>query len=175
MVASTRSPAACSALIAASTSGCDDDRHGEDAARRSAQAFAVVRVDAVADEHHRAGTHGIGDADQGARVARFTDFHADGDQSGRAQQNLRKTGLGSSQTATKPAGVTVSDKAFAARSVTSWTDASCASQQRGVPLRGRLGDENLADQSAPRGRFDQVGAFDQKYVGYFAGPPVGAV
>jgi hypothetical protein len=35
-------------------------------------------------------------------------------------------------------------------------------QQVGVPLRGRLGREYLADQSTPRSRFDQVGAFDQK-------------
>jgi hypothetical protein len=33
-------------------------------------------------------------------------------------------------------------------------------QQIGVPLRGGLGCEYLADQSTPRSRFDQVRAFD---------------
>ena len=50
-----------------------------------------------------------------------------------------------------------------------------ARQQVGVPLRGRLGDENLADQPAPRRGLDQVGALDQKLLRYGAGRPVGAV
>ena len=71
---------------------CDDDRYGEDAARRSTQAFTVVRVDAVSAEDHRRRAHGIGDADQCARVARLADFHADGDEPGRAGQNIVQTG-----------------------------------------------------------------------------------
>jgi hypothetical protein len=35
-------------------------------------------------------------------------------------------------------------------------------QHIGVPLRGGLGHEDLADQSTPRSRFDQIGTFDQE-------------
>ncbi len=56
----------------------------------------------------------------------------------------------------------MSDKAFAARSVTRLTVASWAAEQSGVPLRSRLGCEDLADQAAPGCGLDQMRAFHQK-------------
>ena len=60
--------------------GGDDDGDREDAAGRGAQALAVVGVDAVSGQNHRRGAHGVGDANQRARVARLADLHGDRDQ-----------------------------------------------------------------------------------------------
>lgn len=60
--------------------GRDDDRDREDATGGRAQTLAVVWVDAAPGEDHRRGTHGVGDADYRARVARLADLDGHRDQ-----------------------------------------------------------------------------------------------
>ena len=69
---------------------------------------------------------------------------------------------GTEHTATSPTGVTVSDNAFAARSVTR-CNGNLA--QRGTePGRRRLRREHLGDESAPQRGLDEVGAFGEESV-----------
>ncbi len=72
--------------------GCDDNRHREDAARRGAQALAVVGVDAVTDEHDRGSAHRVRDANQCAGIAGLTDLHTDGDKPRILREYIRQDG-----------------------------------------------------------------------------------
>ena len=99
----------------------DDHREREDAARRGAHTLAVVGIDTVSGDHHRAGPHGVRDADQRADVTRFGQPTATATSCGAWPEPGRASIAGRSHTAISPTGVTVSDNAFAARSVTRCT------------------------------------------------------
>ena len=73
--------------------GFDDDGNREDAARGGAQTLAVVGVHTVSREDHCRSTHGVGDADQRARIARLADLDRDRDQPGRPGQHVSQPGL----------------------------------------------------------------------------------
>ena len=122
--------------------GLADHRNRENTSRRGAQALAVVGVDAVPGQHHRIRAHRVGDADQGARVSGFGDPHRRPRRSvGPAASTSVRPASGIAHTATSPTGVTVSDNAFAARSVTRCTGAPASSVAE--PFLRRLGGEHL--------------------------------
>ena len=118
----------------------------------------------MAGEHDRVGAHRVGDPDQRARIAGFGDLGRDGDQTWASRRARRPVLVdGTRHTATSPTGVTVSDNAFAARSVTTCTGASPSS--RPEPGQRGFGDEDLDDEPTPQRRLDEVGPLGEEACG----------
>ena len=162
VVASTCRPADRSCGDERGGVGFDDHRHREDAARRRAQALAVVRVHAVAGEDHRGGAHRVGEPDQRAGVTGF----------GRGRRRPRTSAGWSASTSARSVSGSRAHRDQPRRShrlrqrlrrPLGHRVHRQAGQQRAVALRGGLvGGEHLVDQAAPRRRLDQVRALDEE-------------
>ena len=109
-----------------------------------------------------AGAHGVGDANQRARIARLADLDGDRDQPRRAGQHIRQPGRRHFAHRHQPRRSDGVGQRFCGPLGHQMDRTLLGGQQRRVPLRRELGDEHLADQSARRRGLDQVGAFGEE-------------
>ncbi len=135
--------------------GLEGDRQVEHAAHAGPDGLGVVEVDRLAGQHDRVDAERVGGADQGAGVAGVTDLGAQGHQRrapwpGRRGRRPAATST-NEQTATRPAGVTLSLSEARARSSTRRQPRGLR-HQRGVPLGGGDGGEHLDHAARPRAR-----------------------
>ena len=142
--------------------GRGNDRNGEDAARRRAQALAVVRVDAMAAEDHGPGAHGVGDADQGASIAGLADLDGNRYQPGRGRQHVLEPDRRHVAHRHQPRRAHRVRQRFCSPLGDQMDRARLGGQQGGVPLRREFGDEHVAHQPASGRGLDQVGALGEE-------------
>ncbi len=160
VVASTCKPGGAQCGNGMAGIGFGDHRDREDAARRGAQALAVVRIDAVAGQHHRVGAHRVGDADQRARVAGLGDLHRDRHQPRRVGKHVGQRRFG------QRAHRDQSDRSHGLRQRFCGTFGHQVhrdvGQHRAESGRRRFRGEHLGNQSAPQRCLDEVGPLGEK-------------
>jgi hypothetical protein len=118
----------------------------------------------VPGEDHRRGTHGVGEADQRARIPRLADLDGNRDQPRRAGEHLLQSGRRHFAHGHQPRRSHGVGQGFCRTLADHMDRALLIGQQCCVALRGEFGDEDIANQPARRRGLEQVKTFGQKLI-----------